>query len=102
MLDGVLVVLNTEFGRRELSGNGVGTEHWPFGYATVLLGGPLTDVHHRGAIDSDGFGQVGPQGRGPYSPTDLRAVLALLLGADVETLLGSDTPEAATLYDEIF
>jgi hypothetical protein len=43
-LDETMVVINTEFGRtpyRQTSGGETGTNHWPQGYVTVMIGGPI-------------------------------------------------------------
>ncbi len=41
-LDNTLVVLNMEFGRTpDRQGIGDGTNHWPWGYVNVMIGGPV-------------------------------------------------------------
>jgi hypothetical protein len=40
-LDSTLVVLTTEFGRTPHAEGDTGRNHWPYGYAQVLLGGPI-------------------------------------------------------------
>ncbi|MBL4685020.1 MAG: DUF1501 domain-containing protein [Nannocystaceae bacterium] len=43
-LDNTLIVLNMEFGRApDRQGTGDGTNHWPYGYVTVMIGGPVSD-----------------------------------------------------------
>src|SRR5690606_27984182 len=50
-----LVILNTEFGRTPTAQNGgSGRNHHPYGYTTVLLGGPAVPGIV-GAIGEDGF-----------------------------------------------
>lgn len=48
-LDETMVVLNMEFGRtpfRQVYGSS-GTNHWPFGYVNVFIGGPIRDDDNR-------------------------------------------------------
>lgn len=79
-LDDTLVVLSTEFGRTPLpSGNG--RDHHPYGYVSVLLGGPIG----RGGTDAQGYvGSIGRDGRAladdSYVPADLRAALYMAAG----------------------
>ena len=41
-LDRHMVVINTEFGRQPVQqGNSTGTNHHPFGYVQILIGGPI-------------------------------------------------------------
>lgn len=43
-LDDTLIIVNTEFGRtpyRQAEGGGSGTNHWPWGYVTLFIGGPI-------------------------------------------------------------
>ena len=88
-LSNTLVVINTEFGRTrdDVSGSN-GTNHWPLGYATMLIGGPLVGRSVAGGIDftvsSGNYGGIatgGPSGAG-YTPTDLRAALLMCAGVD--------------------
>lgn len=88
-LSNTLIVLNTEFGRtRDDVAGSTGTNHWPLGYATVLIGGPLVGRSVAGDIDFSGtpgnYGGIatgGPSGDG-YTPTDLRAALLYCAGID--------------------
>lgn len=75
-LDKHLVLLTTEFGRSPVPNAG-GLDHWPFGYAVVMLGGPVQQEHAGvvGAIDDEGVAIDA------MSPADFRA--GLLLGQGI-------------------
>lgn len=108
LLEDVLVVLNTEFGRLNTTGGDVaaamannadGTEHWPYAYVNVLMGAPFSRVRHRGSIETAGgdpnspdfcVAMSGAQGNGPYEPQHIRAVLGDYLGIDVSRQLDPD------------
>lgn len=52
-LDTTMIVLNTEFGRtphRQFQAGQTGTNHWPWGYITLFIGGPLRDPGCYGRI----------------------------------------------------
>jgi len=77
-LDETMVVLTTEFGRtptRQPGGNG--TNHHPYGYVCILLGGPI------GPDQAGVAGAIGPDGRATdyITPSELRA--ALLAGVGI-------------------
>lgn len=81
-LDDTLVVITTEFGRSpHRQGELDGLEHWPQGYVSVLLGGPVG-----GAIDETSvgvYGSIDPDtavARRFVSPAELRAGLLDALG----------------------
>lgn len=97
-----LVVIKTEFGRTPAY-NGAGAEpngtpipahgrdHWPFGYVTVLLGGPtrpgvagaINDGHPPSLADLDSPGTPGIAERGKScSPTAIQAALLMAAGID--------------------
>lgn len=47
-LDDTLVVLNMEFGRApDRQGDGDGTNHWPYGYVNIMIGGPVRGDDNR-------------------------------------------------------
>ncbi len=80
-LDDTLVVLSTEFGRTPGPGrNPSGRDHHPYGYVSVLLGGPI------GRLDPSQkyVGSIGGDGRAladdSYVPADLRAALYMAAG----------------------
>lgn len=76
-LDETMVVLNTEFGRAPFKtvAEPLGTEHWPYGYVTVLLGGPIGE-------DQAGLvGALGPDGRATGDVVDVRSARAAVLTA---------------------
>ncbi len=77
-LDDTLVYIGTEFGRAKSDGNG--TEHWTAGYATALLGGPVTSKGTAGrlsfASESRGLAVDG------FHPKDV--VMGLSMASGVE------------------
>ncbi len=56
-LDEHMVVINTEFGRQPVQqGNSTGTDHNPWGYAQVFIGGPMTQASVYGEIsETNGY-----------------------------------------------
>lgn len=56
-LNKTMIVLNMEFGRSPQPQGGQGRNHWPYGYTTIYLGGPITQAQRGlyGAIDADGY-----------------------------------------------
>jgi hypothetical protein len=73
-LDKTLVVLTTEFGRTPFQQGKKGRNHWPYGFPTVFLGGP---VHKPGV-----FGACLPTGKASLasSPQENRIAALLALG----------------------
>lgn len=53
-LDDTLIILNTEFGRTPGAQGATGRNHWPYGYVSAFIGGPITQKAIVGAIGSDG------------------------------------------------
>ncbi|HWB75653.1 MAG TPA: DUF1501 domain-containing protein [Nannocystaceae bacterium] len=52
-LDDTMIVINTEFGRtpgRQPEGGATGTNHWPWGYVSIFIGGPVRSRGCYGAI----------------------------------------------------
>ncbi len=52
-LDETMIILNTEFGRtphRQPEGGETGTNHWPWGYITIFIGGPIQTAGCYGRI----------------------------------------------------
>ncbi|MBI3899436.1 MAG: DUF1501 domain-containing protein [Gammaproteobacteria bacterium] len=78
-LDDTMVIINSEFGRTpNINGNN-GRDHWPQGYVTTLIGGPLNGgASIRGAIDNTGVTVATHR----YTPTDVRGALLLAAGID--------------------
>ena len=77
-LDRHMVVVSTEFGRTpyiQPSSDG-GLDHWPWGFVTILIGGPIT------AEQSGIAGAIGENGRATsgYTPAEFRAALLLAQG----------------------
>ncbi|MBX7083145.1 MAG: DUF1501 domain-containing protein [Nannocystaceae bacterium] len=62
-LDRTMVVINTEFGRtptRQEAGGETGTNHWPWGYVTIFIGGPVRNPGCFGYVGYDpGGGEDG-------------------------------------------
>jgi hypothetical protein len=55
-LDDTMIVINTEFGRtphRQDEIGGSGTNHWPWGYVNIVIGGPIQERGIYGAIEED-------------------------------------------------
>lgn len=78
-LDETLVVLNTEFGRTPYFQEGTdrGTNHWPYGYCTVLLGGPI------GPDEAGVVGAIGPDGRAVSSVSAAASRAGVLAAAGI-------------------
>jgi len=77
-LDGTLVVITTEFGRSpHRQGELAGLNHWPQGYVTVLIGGPIDEraAGVAGSIEADTA-----EARRFVTPAELRAGLLDALG----------------------
>ena len=78
-LDETVIVIHTEFGREPWIENGRGRDHWPYGYVTTLMGGPIESRSIGGGIESsDGLTHADFQ----YSPADVRGALLLAAGID--------------------
>ncbi len=90
-LDRTMVALTTEFGRTPFRqrGSGNGTNHHPYGYVSVLIGGPITP-EQAGVV-----GSIGPDGtaRTYVSPVELRAAMLGAMG------IWPFTPESFTVGD---
>lgn len=90
-LNDTLVVIRTEFGRTPFRSNGgvpvpasSGRDHWPDGYASVLIGGPIQSPGVVGSI-SDGTGNTGQgvaEAGKNYKPQDVQAAALLSAGID--------------------
>ncbi len=78
-LDDTLIVLNTEFGRTPYMQpeTDLGTNHWPYGYVTVLIGGPITE-DQAGVV-----GAIGPDGRATTSLTPSETRAGVLAGMGI-------------------
>lgn len=78
-LDNTMVIINTEFGRTPNINVSNGRDHWPQGYVTTLIGGPITGgAEILGAIDNTGVTVANHR----YTPTDVRGALLLAAGID--------------------
>ncbi len=83
-LDNTIIVINTEFGRGtgyEFSGSSTlsaGRRHHPYGYVSVLIGGPIQSRGIAGTLNSSGNVVTGSD----YSPTDVHGAVMLAAGVD--------------------
>ena len=82
LLEDTLVIWGGEFGRMPMSDKGVGRDHNPWGYTTVLFGAGVKAGHVHGATDE--FGLRAEQDK--VHVHDLHATLLHLLGFDHERL----------------
>ncbi len=75
-LDDTMVVLTTEFGRTPYRQIADGTNHHPYGYVSVLLGGPI------GPDQAGLYGTIGPDGFATeyVTPAELRAACLAAMG----------------------
>ena len=74
-LDDVMIVINSEFGRTFSDDSLGGRNHWPSGYASILIGGPITSRGIKGSINpSNGFGTTA------LTPADLRGAIQIAAG----------------------
>ena len=74
-LDDTLVMITTEFGRTPYADGPLGLNHWPQGFATVMIGGPVQGSSIYGAIDEPtGIGQLF------VTPAQVRMAAMLALG----------------------
>lgn len=82
-LNDTIVYLNTEFGRTPVPAPGAARDHWPDGYVTVLIGGPIVSGT-AGALDNNGDPVIstGATPVFPYASTDVHAALLMLAGID--------------------
>jgi hypothetical protein len=90
-IDRTMIAFTTEFGRTPFRqrGSGNGTNHHPYGYVSVLIGGPI------GPDQAGVVGSIGPDGtaRTYVSPVELRAAMLGAMG------IWPFAPEAFTLGD---
>jgi len=82
LLDEVLVLWNTEFGRMPCSQGNKGRDHNPFGYTCWFAGAGVAGGAGRGATDGWSFRAVDQ----PTTVHDVHATLLHLLGIDHERL----------------
>jgi hypothetical protein len=76
-LDKTMIVLNQEFGRTPAAQDGgFGRNHWPYGYAQIYIGGPITKAE-RGV-----YGSIEETGRANIftTPTENRIAALLAMG----------------------
>lgn len=82
LLDEVIVLWTTEFGRMPCSQGAKGRDHNPFGYTSWLSGGGVSGGSSRGATDGWSFRAV----QDPTSVHDVHATVLHLMGVDHERL----------------
>ncbi|MDA1264594.1 MAG: DUF1501 domain-containing protein, partial [Planctomycetota bacterium] len=82
LLDEVIVLWNTEFGRMPCSQGNKGRDHNPFGYTSWMAGGGVAGGTSRGATDEWSFRAV----EHPTSVHDVSATVLHQLGIDHERL----------------
>ncbi|MEQ1569566.1 MAG: DUF1501 domain-containing protein [Myxococcota bacterium] len=75
-LDKTMIVITTEFGRTPYIQFGNGTNHHPYGFVTLLLGGPV------GPDQAGVLGAIGPDGSATdyVTPAELRAACLAAMG----------------------
>jgi len=102
-LDQTLVVINMEFGRtpyRQVPGS-TGTNHWPYGYVNVMIGGPIRDDSRSpgpsiyGNITDDGYAQS------YVTPTENRIMVLSALGIYPFSSQSYAVADVRTAEDEI-
>ena len=79
-LDKHMILLNTEFGRTpfpQFSLEHPGTNHWPFAYVIVGLGGPI-DEDHSGIVGA--IGEDARPSAGGLTPAEHRAAVLQAMG----------------------
>lgn len=86
-LSDTLVVITTEFGRTPFKSSGdmpsagsKGRDHWPQGFATVLMGGPITNRGVAGSISD--AADMGAIANNSYSSTDFHCAALVAAGID--------------------
>jgi len=98
----IMVVLNTEFGRLDVDGVTTGSEHWHHGYVNVFMGDTIPSTKTLGSIAATGDDHATIDNPAdpalnpltPYSPADVRAVIAGRMGVTPSSVV-----ELATLAD---
>lgn len=83
-LDETMVVISSEFGRTNgINQANFGRDHWPYGYAALLIGGPIPASASGGTIQGAiGTGDGITVADYRYSPTDIRGAMLLAAGVD--------------------
>jgi hypothetical protein len=77
-LDQVMIVIHSEFGRTPNIGTSGGRDHWPPGYAAVLIGGPIVSRSINGQILADGTAEP----MHSYGPSDVYGAVLMAAGID--------------------
>jgi hypothetical protein len=104
-LDRTLVVLTTEFGRTPFEEGIRGRGHWPFGYPTMYLGGPIRPVSSPVGTSNGGiFGALGPSGHATTAATPTQIRMSMLMALGIwpfanESFNVSDVPGVGSEHD---
>ena len=96
-LNDTMIVINCDFGRTPFKSSGgqpdpgsLGRDHWPNGFCSVLIGGPVAKGIAGSISDAANQGGVADI---PFSPTDMRA--ALLLAMNINPFENENYPQGA-------
>jgi uncharacterized protein (DUF1501 family) len=84
-LDDTMVVINTEFGRTTYVNGNNARDHWPWGYVSTIIGGPIpagAGASIQGAIERSGTDEGKTVAAHRYTPTDVRGAILLAAGID--------------------
>jgi uncharacterized protein DUF1501 len=95
-LNETLVIINMEFGRSPGAQGGLGRNHWPYGYVTVCMGGPILPG------EKGVYGAIGPSGYATtyISPSEHRIAALLAMGIWPFGPEGFGTSDVAGAFDE--
>ena len=90
-LDDTFIIFNTEFGRTPMpqSLGSDGRNHFPYGYTTMFIGGPITSA------EKGVFGAIGPDGKAGMAATPAENRIAALLALGIWPF----SPEAFAVSD---
>lgn len=98
-LDDTLVILNTEFGRTPYVQTFDGRNHWPYGYVTAFIGGPI-GTEHKGISGAIGRDALAGDGAASAAENRIAALLALGIWPFAgEGFNVADVPEATSELD---
>jgi Protein of unknown function (DUF1501) len=81
-LDRTMIVINSEFGRGVDPDPSGGRDHWPYGYVSIIIGGPVRTTGIAGGLDSSGQPSAASGQPENFTPSDLRGAMLLAAGID--------------------